>query len=519
MPDNADSAAAATCSPTSAPGATTEPCPLKQRKVLELKWEHDERWCSEKTSLSGKTRNYVDGETFNVNISVAGGGNALNPASVTVTGEVFGSPFEIVDILPSGGPSWRPRSDLDAEASGVKTPAPLSVRFIPNVTRDKKSHNVIYKRTNPATATKPAETVDVEMVCKFELESANYLVTFYGDLKYTRGWGRERLELGDATLTGGFSQFGVTNHWGKQDALGNWQYWDGSAWQTPPAAWIPDNSNHFGAPFYKSGSSWFYRDNPALSFPDTLSDWPEHLHKGAGNFCDTKLGAWKTEMDSTWSDKFDLKRKNCKSTAPECCRYKTRCVTQWIEAPKYGDDIIIVYYENYRSDASSWSLGDNRVGLASHEFGHLLAAPDEYGGVFSTQLGVNDSDGLSNGIDPDCIMGVNLSVVKKRHLRGVCEMLARLVKDQFGRDYEYEAVDKAGNLASPPGTAITPDPGRAGGVSGTLIGAIIGGVVGAIAGAIIGFVASGGNPLGAVLGGIGGALLGAAAGAGIGSLF
>jgi hypothetical protein len=32
--------------------------------------------------------------------------------------------------------------------------------------------------------------------------------------------------------------------------------------------------------------------------------------------------------------------------------------------------------------------------------------------------------------------------VKKRHLHAVAEMVGRLIKKQYGRDYQYEVVDK-----------------------------------------------------------------------------
>src|SRR4051812_39793391 len=99
-----------------------------------------------------------------------------------------------------------------------------------------------------------------------------------------------------------------------------------------------------------------------------------------------------------------------------------------------------------------WSMGDTRAGLAPHEFGHLLGAPDEYGGVGTTQLSVNDDDGLVDGVDAASIMGVNMTPAKKRHYKGVCEVFALLVKDEFGKTYTYTALDKAVNLASPPGT-------------------------------------------------------------------
>jgi hypothetical protein len=504
-----DGDASATCSDEKKPGDTAQPCPLK--KVLTLTWDKEETWCSEGGPISGTTTHYADGEALSIAVTDKADGAAVLTLDVKVGGEAFKNDWKVIDVLPVGGPSWKDKRELMGETAGVKTAKPMAVRFIPNVKRGKKDHTAQYDRTDPG-ATSPKK---VGVKCRFELEVTNYLLTIHGALKYVRGKGRERLQLNDATLTGSFTAYGTASHWGYMDAAaGKWKYWDGTAWKDTPATWTADNSNHFGVAFYKSGSSWACRDVPGQSWPVAMADWEEAKYKGPGNTTDTVLGKWKTNMDKVWTDKFDIKRKECKSTKPECCRYKTLCATKWEEAASYSSgETIIIVLEDVRSDAGMWALGDTRDGLAPHEFGHLLGAPDEYGGVGTTQLGVTDSDGLTNGVDADCIMGVNMTTVKKRHLKGIVEVLALLVKDEHGKSYTYEAVDKGANLASPAGTAASPATGSGGGSS--IVPVIIGAIVGAIVGAVVGLIASGGNPVAALVG----AVVGALAGAGIGSLF
>jgi hypothetical protein len=509
MPDP-DADAQNNCSTTGAPGGTTSTCtPVK--KVLTVRWEKSETWCSEGGPISGTTLNYSDGEALAIDVADHDDASSVLTLNTNVSGNAFRNDWQVIDVLPTGGPSWHPRRPLDGSTSGVTTPDPMVVRFIPNITRDSKSHSCSYNRTEPGAAAPHTVTVD----CHFDLESANYLMTIYGNLNYVRGWGKERLQLGNPALTGGFTLFGATNHWGKRDpASGGFQYWDGSAWQNTPAGWTGDNSNHFGIPFYGSGSSWTCRDDSSLHWPEPLSDWPADKYQGAGNVTQTTLAQWVINIQDRWTDKFDIKRNECKSTRTECCRYQTRCVATFNEVGSYGDHVIIIVYEDVRSDSGMWALGDTRPGLAPHEFGHLLGAPDEYAGVGTTQLGVNDSDGLSNGVDPNCLMGTGLSQPKKRHYKGICEMFGLLVSDQIGKTYTYAAVDKAANLASPAGTPTTPDPGG----SGALMGAIIGGLVGAAAGAVVGYLASGGNPMGALIGAAVGAVVGALVGGLIGGL-
>lgn len=507
----ADADAKSTCSDSAAPGDTTKPCPLK--RVVEVSWDQADAWCSETVGISGKTANYSDGETLPIAIEGRVDASAITNLNGKVSGDAFSSPWEIKDVLPIGGPSWKDIRELDGKVADKKTEKPLVVHMIPNVKRDTKSHTTEYDRTDPGTTT----SHKVGVACRFEIEVANYLLTIYGVLKYVRGIGGERLLLDDPSLGGGFMVSGVMNHWGYFDPkVDHFKYWDGTAWQNPPAGWSPDNGNHFGTPLYQSGATWVSRDAPSQSWPEPLTDWPVSDYGGPGNVTDTTLTKWKTKIDERWTDKFDLKRKECKSTKSECCRYKTRCVSTFEPASAYGPDVIIIVRENVRSDSGMWAMGDNRDGLAPHEFGHLLGAPDEYPKVGTTQYGVSDGDGLSNGIDDYCLMGAKLKEAKRRHYKGICEMLALLVQDQLGKTYTYEAVAKGANLASTAGTSMSESSSSG---SGALLAAIIGGIVGAVAGAILGFIASGGNPLGAVAGAAAGAALGALAGAGIGSLF
>lgn len=513
--DTADTNAAGTCSDSRTADGTVEECPLRSRRVVTLRWDREETWCSENGPISGTTRNYPDGEVLTVEVKSRPDNLAVTSFTDSqVSSDAFGHPWDILELLPTGGPSWNDARQLIGSTSGVLTPDPMVVRFIPNVTRHAADHSVEYRKQD---STGSWVTVSVE--CLFDLEVRNYLLVIHGVIKYVRGWGKYRLLLGDATLAGGFTLFGATNHWGYRDtASGGFKYWNGTAFVNTPAGWTPTDSNHFGAAFYKSGSSWVFRDDTSRTWPEALPEWPANVYTGAGNQTATTLSTWRTQIDNMWSDKFDIKRVECRSTRTECCRYKTQCVSQFEEVDSYGDHVIVLTYVDVRSDSLLWAMGDTRAGLAPHEFGHHLGAPDEYAGVDTTQVGVNDSDGLANGVDSSSIMGSGMTTVKKRHYKGIVEVLAKLVRDQFSKTYTYRAEAKAANLASPIDTPVAPS-SVSGGSSGAIIGAIIGGIIGAVAGAIIGFVASGGNPAGAVAGALAGGAAGALIGAGIGSLF
>ncbi len=493
---------------------------------MSLQWNADTVWCSDTAPITGTTSNYGDGESVPVAISGAGADKA---AFTSLPGKVNASAikerWKVVDVLPErkGTAGFSPRREVAGRADNARTPKPLSVRFVVNYPRySARGRKITYNRTETVTVTEGGKTVtktekkQPQVECNFEIDLTNNLVTLRGDLRYVRGWGKEYLNLGDATLTGGSFKYNpfsaIINHWGRQDAAGAWSYWDGTAWQPTPASWKADESNHFSAAFYKVGLGWVCRNNPLLTYPEALPDWPESWYKGAGNMTTTKLDVWKKSIENAWTDQFDLKRAGCLSALPECCRYRVRAEVTFTETGFLGAHDLILAPEKVRSDATMWALGDDRDDfLAPHEFGHLIGAPDEYAGVFSTQLGVNDSDGMKDGVDGSALMGGG-KTVKKRHFKGICEVMRDAVQKEFGRNYLYEAVPKGSTAALPPETPVVKDDATARAKTTAMV---IGGLAGAALGAMIGGKLSGWQADKTALGGV----LGAAAGAGIGSLF
>jgi hypothetical protein len=102
--------------------------------------------------------------------------------------------------------------------------------------------------------------------------------------------------------------------------------------------------------------------------------------------------------------------------------------------------VILMAPGNARSNLSLWFMDQPASHMPCHETGHLLNNPDEYaeGACDPTVSG----DGAVNGVDANCIMGQNMSDVKKRHYHSMVEMASRLVKAMSGRTETYKAVAK-----------------------------------------------------------------------------
>jgi hypothetical protein len=500
--------ASSTCSNSTTADGTTQQCPAHTKSVTKLRWSTEETWCSEPATLTGETRNYTDGEQLAIDVKDKADGASVKNFNASISGDAFSYNWDVIDVLPSGGPSFLQRRRFNGEGGGKTTPKSLVVNFVPNLRRHTWRKNISLA----------VSSIGVD----FDLKVENYLLFILADVKYVKGRGRWVLDIATPTATGGFSLWGSTQHWGRKLASGTFQYWDGSSWQNTPSGWTPTDTNHSGISFYEhtgffGGKSW--RCEIGGDYPDPITGWSTDptITTPATN----RISAWKTEIESVWGDSFDIRRKKsqCRSTKEECCRYKTKCEMNFTEVTEKNDHVIVVTYDDVRSHSLMWSTADGRSGLASHEFGHHLGVPDEYPGQGTTQTTTSDSDGLLNGVDDNCLMGINLTPIKKRHFAQICNHLAEMVKDQYGKDYEYEAIEKGTTIASPAGTAVNAEGMPPKSNTGAIVGAIIGAVVGAVAGAILGFVASGGNPAAAAAGAVAGGIMGAAIGAGIGSLF
>lgn len=269
-------------------------------------------------------------------------------------------------------------------------------------------------------------------------EAKNYVAELSSNLDFIKGWGGSVVNLGAAAPAGtngliaGFHYAGY--RWLKQDGTTH-KFWDGTAWQPLPTGFALRDSNNFCVGFYKDGTT--FRSQYGGEWPESFTDYSL---SDPGN--QAKLTAWKGNIEQTWSSansRIGIRRAGCPSTKKECCRYEVKTSVAFNEKACFTNGLLVVADGNIRSNDQLWFLDEPRVAVAAHEFGHHIGNPDEYAGaVVDTSL--ND-DGATNGIDPDSIMGQQLTKVKKRHYRTICKHMAALVQNQICQTYTYEPVD------------------------------------------------------------------------------
>lgn len=270
----------------------------------------------------------------------------------------------------------------------------------------------------------------------FDLTVVNNAAKIESDIEFVKGWGGSVVKFGNAVpaATGGtIAAFTIPGgyRWMKMVGVAN-KYWDGTAWQAMPAGFVLQDANNFAVGFYKDGDNYVcqYGGN----WPEAFTDY--NIDSDANQ---ATLTRWKDNIHTTWTGKHRLKRSGCPSTVPECCRFSVEASANFVSRAAFARGLLIIAVGNIRSNDSLLFLGEPRVAMAGHEFGHHLGNPDEYAGA-RVDTTLND-DGAVNGIDADSIMGQNLTKVKRRHYRTICNHLKTMVNTASTRTYTYAAIN------------------------------------------------------------------------------
>jgi hypothetical protein len=396
------------------------------RRLLSIAWLEEETWCSDPATLSGVAQNYAEGDAELVTITNAVDG-AIQAAFPLLLGDgQYEHGVDIVDLLPrwsaSGFETVRP---LLAQVAGLTTLEPIRVRFIADL---------------------PPMQYRVGRA-RFDVYVKHYEVVFGGTIRYVRGQIYRIIQLDGVVLSFVGGKIGVRiagqDNWRYckstvkgSDNLADMVYWNGLSWvPVPPVNW--DKKQRLKR--LKGVGVWVEHgvvktQHGGEPWPDPIPEWSEH----SLGMLEWNINERIRSIMGTWSGTFDIKRQDCRSHDPQCCRYMTRCELRFEESDALTEDGIIIAESNSgRANSDVWPI-DESGGAWAHEYGHHLGNPDEYEPATSVDRSVN-TDGAKAGIDPSSIMGAG-NVVKRRHYGPICEALATLVHRETGRTYTYTAV-------------------------------------------------------------------------------
>jgi|JI10StandDraft_1071094.scaffolds.fasta_scaffold56573_3 hypothetical protein len=398
------------------------------RGVWKLVCNPDKRVCGEKTTLRAETnltdplvrlklfpRQDVDAKPVGLSLKINGQ-------------QLVATEWEVHDIPLLKPPNTTyPVIELTATTESEEVPCNVAVIAIQPLSDAKQE---AYAHTHSWSG------YSVDSHFKQQIEKFCCRVEL--NLSILKAWGAYRVNLSSLGFTGKAGGCPWAGYrWARAiggNAMAPDEYYDGKNWQPIPSGFTR-GTNESAVAFYQSGQQFLE--------VQTSAPWPESFAAYDFNATEyaTKRAQWETKTHDVWTDQHHIRRRDCHSAAgTRCCIYAVDVSLKLTEVGAPGAHVVAVCPGGMRSNASIWFMGDSRVEVAAHESGHLIGLPDEYsGGAVDTTL--ND-DGAKDGIDLDSIMGSNLSKVKRRHYRTIVEMTKRLIKSAYGRDYEYDAVDK-----------------------------------------------------------------------------
>jgi hypothetical protein len=430
-------------------------CP---KKLIKVVWSHHEAYCGNPVALLGTAQNMDPDTPATAEVTAEGKGHII-----TLNGKgqnTFNLPWEVKDVVfegPGMPEQYNLKGKLSAAGQTAETKKLLEVHRVPDKVPDPvrfsrtsaefvdfdpskdggKSGRVTVKKDGATwkywdTATSAWTTLPRAI--------ANYTKNSYGwDAKFKMGVDKDKLKV---TLT-----LQIKTAW-----LGKWVRFDPAAppagdgkagrafvkkdgvdwkyWNTAPKAWtaLPRNIASYKVNdivFIKKEGKFVGRTDASQKWPEAFLDPPSNLNKMKTD--------WLDNLHNVWDNKFNLHRKNCKSSSDKCCTWRIRVKANWSE--NAGDKLVYaVWAQDYEgSDAQDWYLSDPGVETGGHEGGHLLGAYDEYNG--------GALDKATYKIEDDSIMGINLTKAYARHFDGLRDQAKKKINGWIKRNWDFEVKD------------------------------------------------------------------------------
>ncbi|WP_437934760.1 hypothetical protein [Sorangium sp. So ce341] len=396
--------------------------------VWNLAWTPAKGYCGDKVSLAGETN--LTGTTVALKLKPRKG---ASPKLPELTGAISGAKIDKQDWVIQDVWLLKPPAEaFDAVDLELATKDPT----IPSNVAVLTVEAMLDAPEQEFTATRTWSGFQMRPHFKQKIEKFACKVAVSFDI--LKCWGGYRVNLAAAGVTGtagGCPWAGW--RWGRATGLNAMQpneYYDGTAWVALPAGFALTGTNHSAVSFYKTGTT--FTSMVGGTWPEAFADYDFN------SVTYTKRRAdWVKNTHDVWTDKFHIRRKTCRShKGTRCCIYTVEVTLTLNVVTTYSTGVIGVCPGALRSNAANWFLDDARIEVAAHESGHHMDNPDEYaGGAVDPTL---SGDGAVAGIDDHSIMGANMTKVKKRHYHAFADMTTKLIKAKYGRDYDYEVVDK-----------------------------------------------------------------------------
>lgn len=397
--------------------------------IKSLKWEQAEASCGDKVKITAETL-LPDGTEVEIDLAaLQGDSGPLKTLPATVSGGKIEAEWEVAGVSFFDGAESigdvQVQATIDSKGETATNVDPITIKAYSDA-EDMvfKSHKTWGKYTNDAEFT--------QMVIGFK----NMVLV---NLRAVKAWGGTYVDM-SSVLSGTAGGCPWAGHrWGRStgvNAMVPNEYHDGTAWKPFPKAFKLKADLYGTSAFYKSGSSFLMAGGGGGSWPEAFTDYNFDAPQYA-----KRRQEWVDCTHKVWTDAFRMRRKGCKSEADtQCCLYRLEVNLKFSIEAAWTSGVTCICPGDLRSNTATWFMGDTRLEMAAHETGHHMDNPDEYkDGAVDASL---NGDGAVNGIDDNSIMGQNLSTVKKRHFHAFAEMNKKLIKKAYGKDYDYDVVEK-----------------------------------------------------------------------------
>jgi hypothetical protein len=377
-------------------------------------WTTAEVYCADQATMTG-TAVGIDSEvTGNGSVKVGddavGSPSAPGQTSFPLKWQASGVDFKaqppakhLPDKLPAVG-------ELSADGMSATTAKALVVKRLP----DRGFEKVTIPCASPKSVNGQA---NYGWTAAFELGVQDAKLKIKQTLQIQKAWLGTWVEFDAAK-----DKLAQKSAYAKKDGAA-WKYWDiaSSSWQALPRKFDAYTSHK--EVFIESGGSFKGRDNTSLTWPESFAQPAEY---------ETMKTKWMKNIKDNWGRKFLVKHTKC--TGIGLCQWDLDIDVSWNTTS--GDKLVYAIWaaDWERSNASDWYLSEDRLGVAGHECGHLLAAYDEYplGAIHPT----------TKKIDDDSLMGKNLTQAKARHLDDVRKVVRQKIKGWIGRDWDLEVKQR-----------------------------------------------------------------------------
>jgi len=315
-------------------GSAFGECAADKVRWLKVEWDRPDAYCGDKACLIGTAQGIEKTVEATGHVSVEDQGTVAGPKGKGQNS--FKLDWKVCDVVFKGkkAPDKLPATGkLFADGLSATTPKALAVKRLP----DKALEAVSIHCSSPK---KVNGTNDYSWTAAFRAGVENTTIKIRQTLQIKKAWLGKRVAFDAKTDK-------LKQAWGYVKKSGTtWKFWDttANAWAKLPRKMSSYTLNSII--FVESGTNFVSRDDGGkFTWPESFSE-PKNY--------ESKKKAWLKNIHDVWDNKFILRQKDCKGTAPGLCQWDIDIRVNWSDGA--GDKLVYAVWSAdwERSNARDW---------------------------------------------------------------------------------------------------------------------------------------------------------------------